>query len=108
MYVTSELAQTVPEGWTMVQAPGERLTWIIKKERLEPKEWGLQDYSVRLSKGLDLVVLTYGNNDVGPFDLRHALHNALVIETGMFREFNLRDCMLLLFSGCKPNEWGYT
>jgi hypothetical protein len=106
-YVMRELPPAVPEGWGISRFSGQRLTWIITKEKLEPGEWHNQDYCVRISKGLDFVIFTYGNTDVGLFDLDHALHNALVIEAVMLRRFSLGECLSSLFAHRKPNEWGY-
>ena len=107
-YVMRELPPAVPAGWGFSRSPSEGLTWIIKKEQLEPGEWKNQDYCVRISKGLDFVIFTYGNKDVGPFNLHHALHSALVIEAVMLRRFSLRECLTSLFAHRKPNESGYT
>lgn len=107
-YVGRELPPAVPEGWGIVSLSTERLTWIVKKEKLEPREWPVQEYCVQISKGLDFVILTYGNCDAGLFGLHHALHRALVIEAAMLRRFTLRECLEFLFAQCKPNEWGYT
>lgn len=103
-----EVPPVVPEGWRISRSPGERLTWIIKKEKREPGEWQNQDYCVRISKGLDFVIFTYGNKDVGPFNLHHVLHSALVVEAVMLRRFSLGECLSYLFADRKPNEWGYT
>jgi hypothetical protein len=107
-YVMRELSLAVSEGWRITRPPGERLTWVIKKEKLEPGEWHDQDYCVRISNGLDFLILIYGNKDVGPFGIEHALHNALVIEAVMLRGFRLSACLRFLFAHCKANEWGYT
>ena len=107
-YVTQELELALPEGWRISQSRDQPLSWIIQKEKLEPKEWPNKNYSVRVSNGLDLVIFTYGNTDVGPFQLHHALHNALVIEAVMLRAFSLGDCLRFLFAHLKPNECGYT
>ena len=107
-YALHELSQAVPEGWGITRPPGERLTWIIKKESLEPEEWQDQDYCLQITKGLDFVILTFGNKDVGPFGLHQALHNALVIKAVMLRGFSLSDCLRYLFTHRKPNAWGYT
>jgi hypothetical protein len=108
-YALRELSQAVPEGWGIARSPGERLTWIIKKEKLEPGEWPDQEYCLQITKGLDFVILTFGNNDAGPLGLlHHALQNALVIKATMLRGFSLSDCLGYLFTHHKPNEWGYT
>ncbi len=108
-YVTRELAQTVPQGWAASCFPGERLTWQIKKERPDPGEWPNQEYGLRISSGLDFMILTHGNSDEGAvMTVRHALLNAFVIETVMLRRFSLGECLSFLFRHCKPNEWGYT
>ena len=107
-YVAQELELAVPEGWRISQSRDQPLTWIIEKEKLEPQEWPNQDYCVRVSNGLDLVIFTYGNTDVGPFQLQHVLHSALVIEAVMLRAFSLSDCLRFLFTHQKPNESGYT
>ena len=107
-YVMRELPPNVPEGWSIIRYPRERLVWIIRKEKLAPGEWHGQEYCVRISKGLDVVLLTYGNNDCGPLRLKHALHTALVIEAPTLRKFPLGECLRSLFADRKPNEWGYT
>ena len=107
-YVTRELPPGVPEGWGISRPPDGRLTWIISKKKLEPGEWQTQAYGVRLSNGLDFVIFTHGNNDIGPFQLQHALQHGLVIEAVMLRRFSLGECVSFLFRHCKPNEWGFT
>jgi hypothetical protein len=106
-YITRELPLGVPEGWGISRSPGKQLTWIIKKEKLEPEEWQIQDYCVRISNGLDFVIFTYGNTDVGVFNLHQVCQSALVIEAVMLRRFSLGECLSILFAR-KPNEWGYT
>ena len=103
-FVTRELAQTVPQGWRVNRPLDERLTWVIQKVELEPGEWFDQDYTLRVSDGLDFVIFTCGNSDEGPFCLRHVLLNALVIESVMLRAFSLSDCLRFLFAGQKPNQ----
>jgi hypothetical protein len=101
-YVTSELAAVVPEGWVVVRYSDQPLTWTIEKQRFT------QDYSVRISKGLDVVILSYGNSSAGMFGLHHALHYALVIDSVMLRKFSLRECLGFMFANHKPNEWSCT
>ncbi len=107
-YVTRELDLALPEGWRIRRSPDEHLTWTIAKERLQPTEWPNQEYCVRVSSGLDFLILTYGNNDVGCFSLHHVLQTALVIQAVMLRQYDLSDCLRYLFADRKPNEWGYT
>lgn len=107
-YVARELPTAVPEGWRIIRSPNEHLTWIIKKEKLEPEEWPMQEYCVRVTKGLDFVIFTFGNKDAGPDPVHVFLQNALVIEAVMLRRLNLRECLGFLFARRKPNEWGYT
>jgi hypothetical protein len=107
-YVTRELALAVPEGWGFSKSSGEHLTWIIKKEKLEPKEWPNQGYCVRVSSGLELMIFTFGNTDARGFNLQQVLQTALVIGTVMLRKFSLGECVRSLFADRKPDEWGYT
>lgn len=107
-YFTRELPRALPEGWGIIRPSGERLTWLVKKEKLEPAEWQEQDYCVRITNSLDFVIFTYGNADVGPFNLHHVLHKALVIQAVMLRRFSLSECLISLFVQCEPNEWGHT
>jgi hypothetical protein len=107
-YIDRELPLAIPDGWAVERVPGERLMWVITKHKLAPGDWAQQDYGVRISTGLDLMVLTYGNNDMGVFGLRQALPKSLVLQTVMFRKFSLGECMGFLFRQCEPNQWGYT
>ena len=107
-YVSGEIAGAVPEGWAVRRLPDYPLTWVIEKKKLEPGEWPIQEYCVRIANGLDVVILTYGNNDVGGLNLHHVLHRALVIDAVMLRGFALGKCLNHLIANHKPNEWGYT
>jgi hypothetical protein len=106
IYVMRELPRSVPAGWKVNKSSGF-LTWGITKTDVRPGEWRHQDYCLRISKGLDFVILTYGNKDIGPLLLSHVLLNALVIESVTLRQFGLSECLTCLFTH-QPNEWGYT
>jgi hypothetical protein len=107
-FVARELSRLISQGWEIERSSDRHLTWVLRRTSLPPEEWQNQDYSVRITTGLDFVIFIHGNNDVGPFGLHHALHNALVIEAVMLRRFSFADCLDFLFRHCKPNEWGYT
>ena len=107
-WVDRELRAFVPDGWEIIHPAGARLTWFIQKKNPAPGEWQTQEYSLQISSGLDFLIFTHGNKDVGPFNIYHALHNALILEAFMLRRFSLSDCLKFLFTNCKPNEWGYT
>ena len=103
-YVIREVAQAVPERWAVRRLSDEHLRWSIEKQQLEPNEWPNQDYGVWISSGLDVVILTHGNNDVGTFGLHHALRSAIVIEAGYLRAFRLGECLGFLFAHYAPNQ----
>lgn len=107
-FVARELALAVSEGWKIERLSDTSLTWIISRKTPPPEEWQNQEYSVRVTNGLDFVIFTHSNTDVGPFGLHHALQTALVIEAVMLRRFSLSECMDFVFRHCKPNQWGYT
>lgn len=102
IYVNRELAGVVSQGWVVRRFPEKPLTWIIEKIG------SAQDYSVRISNGLDVVILSYGNSSVGVFGLHHALQTALVIDSVMLREFTLSRCLSFMFANHSPNEWSAT
>jgi hypothetical protein len=107
-YVTNELRRAVPQGWTIRRSPNEHLTWILGKQTPAPGEWPIQDFAVRISKGLDLVTFIYGNNDAGILTVRQAVQKALVLDAVMLRTYSLSECLNFVFANCPPNEWGYT
>jgi hypothetical protein len=107
-YLTSQLEQAVPPGWTVERIEGPRPAWRIARDEIPNGEWPNQEYGIELSAGLDLVVFTHGNNDVGPFELHHALQKALVIDSSALRAFGMAACIRHLLAECRPNEWGYT
>lgn len=107
-FVSRELSSVIPEEWEIERSSNTHLDWVIRGRNPTSQEWQNQEYSVRITSGLDFVILTHGNTDVGPFGLQHALHNALVIEAVMLRRFSLAQCVEFLLRNCKPNEWGYT
>ena len=102
-YVDVELRAALLEGWRFRRAQ-EPLAWIVEKNSGNAP---MENYGVRVSRGLDLVILTYGNSDAGAFNLSLVLQNALVVEAGMLRGFPLRRCLQHLFER-KPNLWGLT
>ena len=107
-YVTRELVSSVPSGWRVSRDASEGLSWTIAKEKLEADEWPNKCFGVRVAKGLDVVILTHGNMDVGRIALHHVLETALVIQAVALRGFKLAECIAFLFANCKPNEYGYT
>jgi hypothetical protein len=107
-YVSREIGGAVPEGWAVRRLPDYPMAWVIEKKTLAHGDWPIQEYCVRIANGLDVVIFTYGNNDVGGLNLHHVLHQALVIDAVMLRGFGLSQCLRSLFANHKPNEWGYT
>src|SRR5271169_3183594 len=97
-YVNRELAGAVPEGWVVRRFPDQQLTWTIEKEG------STQDYTVQISKGLDIVILLYSNNSAGGMSLHHVLLRALVIDAVELRLFPLGECLRFLFANHDPNE----
>ncbi len=73
----------------------------------EPHSFPQQNYGVKVSKGLDLVILTYGNSDAGAFNVSLVLQRAFVIEAVMLRAFGLRRCIARLMEE-RANTWGLT
>lgn len=106
-FVQSELA-TLPKGWTLRRVQGDALAWTIVKTDIRSGEWPNKDYGVRVSKGLELVVFTHGNKDVGPVSLDQVLLRSLVIDACAVRQFGLAACLDCLMTRYEPNEWGYT
>lgn len=107
-YVSHELEVAVPKDWRIVRQDRKPLSWVLEKAELSSGEWPNQDYCVWVTTDLAFVIITHGNNDVGPLSLHQVLQNALVIESVMMREFSLAECVHFLFATKKPNEWGYT
>jgi len=107
-YIEGELRQAAPKGWAVRRMDGDKLAWSIVKTDIQVGEWQNKEYCVELSKGLDLLDFTYGNKDVGPFSLHHALLRSLTIHAGELRHFGLATCLQHLMRHYEPNEWGYT
>jgi hypothetical protein len=107
-YITRELKRILPDGWKVSRPPGDILAWAIEKTDINAGEWPNQNYWLRVARGLDVVILTHSNRDVGIFGLHHALHHAMVIDATMLRRFGLVECVSYVMSNCKPNKWGYT
>ena len=116
-FITAELTRTVPPGWRVERCadpgypPGavRYLAWRIIRTEFPPGESPrLLEYAVLLSASLEYLIFTYGNTDVGPLALHHALQRALVIEACMLREFGMAECIDHLVSHCEPNECGLT
>jgi len=104
-YVTNELARALPEGWAYRKSPDKPLIWSIREEKFKYAEVVGEDYTVRISQSLDLVIVEHGNSSAGCFGLHHALLNASVIDAVMLREFPLGVCVKYLLAHHKPNEW---
>jgi hypothetical protein len=92
----------------MERLSGPRPAWRIARNVVPEGEWPIQEYGVIVSAGLDLVIFTHGNKDVGPFEIHHVLQYALVIDAAALREFGMPACINRLLAECRPNEWGYT
>jgi len=107
-YLRTELERAVPEGWMLRSVEGDGLAWSIVKTDIQPGEWSNKEYGVRVSKSLDLVIFTHGNNDVGPLSLDHALLRSFVIDAAALRHFGMAESLEQVMTRCEPNEWGYT
>ena len=107
-YMTAELKRALPDGWKIDTPSGDALSWAIEKTKLQAGEWPNQDYGVRISDNLEVVIITHSNRDEGLFAMHHALQQAMVIQASMLRKFALGECLSYVMSLCKPNEWGYT
>jgi len=107
-YLTSELERAVPPGWIVEFVEGARASWRLTRREIPEGEWPIQEYAILLSAGLDLIVFTHSNNDVGPLGLHHVLQNAFVVDASALREFGVSACLEHLFANYRPNEWGYT
>jgi hypothetical protein len=107
-YITAELTRAAPTGWAVRRVPDRWLTWIIRRQEVPSSEWPNQAYGVQVAAGLDYIIFTHGNNDIGAFSLHHALQNGLVIEAAALRHYGMAACLHYLMSRCRPNEWGYT
>jgi len=103
-YLSQELRAAVPEGWEFRRA-GEELNWTIRKQG---STFPQESYAVRVTVGLDLVILYHGNSDAGPFGLRQVLNSAMVIDSVLLRAFSLRQCLAKMFAECEPNVYGLT
>jgi len=107
-YLAAELKRAVPPGWSVERIDGPRLSWKIARNAIPSGEWPIQEYDIQVSAGLDVIIFTHGNKDVGPLQLDHVLQNALVIDASALREFGMTACIKRLLTDCRPNEWGYT
>jgi len=106
--IQAELEAAVPKGWVLRDIERDALAWSIVKIDIQSGEWANRDYGVRLSKGLELLIFTHGNKDVGPSSLHHVLLRSLVIDAAALRHFGLAACLEHLMARYEPNEWGYT
>ena len=107
-YIRSEIDQAIPRGWMLRAVDGDTLAWSIVKSDIQPGEWPNREYGVRVSTGLDLLIFTYGNKDIGPLSLHHVVLQSLVIDVSALRHFGMAACLEHLMSRYEPNEWGYT
>ena len=106
-YIEAELPRALPEGWCATRLDPRALDWRICRTG-PPGEWQNQDYQLMLSAGLDLLIVLYGNKDIGPFDLHQAFQHGMVLRTSLLRAFTLKQCLEYVFDLCAPNQWGYT
>ena len=104
-YVADELGRALPQGWAFRKSPYKSLIWSIREEKFKCAELVGEDYTVRISKSLDLVIFEHGNSSAGCFGLHHVLLNALVIDAVMLQEFPLGVCVKSLLANRTPNEW---
>ena len=107
-YVTGELTRAAPRGWCVERVNGPGLRWRLLRTQIPPEEWQQQEYGVYLGTGLDLLVFTHGNKDIGPLGLQHLLQQALVIDAAAVRHFGFDRCLEYLMAEFPPNEFGYT
>ena len=107
-YIQTELEAAVPKGWVLRGPENGTLAWTIVKKDIRSGEWPNREYGVRVSKSLELLVFTHGNNDMGPLSLHHVLLRSLVIDASAIRHFGLAACLDHLMTHYEPNEWGYT
>ncbi len=108
MYMTIELQRSAPPGWVVRRVQAPWLAWSISKEQPGPGEWHIQEYDVRLSANLDLIVFTHDNKDIGPLDLYQVFQNAMVIDASALREFGVRACLEHVMSPYESRCQGHT
>ena len=107
-YMGNELERCRPDGWRLVKADGQGLSWFLENESPAPGAWPEQDYEIRVTDNLDYVLFLHGNTDSGAYNIHEYLQKALVIKSSWLRHVDLGICIKHLLSTCEPNEWGYT
>lgn len=107
-WVRGELERAVPEGWRVTgfdrasMLSGELTT-------VAPRIIIGTSYGVRITTGLDLLVFTWGNTDAGvqpPVEL--FMSRALVLDGHLVRVVGMKACLVRLFNGFPPNQYGLT
>lgn len=107
--VAQTLAETVPAGFR-VKELGREQGWAIERLDVPEGEWSNQDYLLWVTRDLEWIMATYGNNDVG---VGPRSQTALVLPVAMLQHSAgaganaLREFVSRLLT-CKTNEWGYT
>lgn len=107
-FLNAQLERAVPEGWAVQPVKGQPLAWTMARKN--PGDWAEQnsEYGIRISDGLDLVIFTCENNDIGALSLHHFLLNAMVIDAAALLQYGMPACLEYLVDHHKPNQWGYT
>lgn len=106
-YMSRELRQALPSGWELSPRGGAELTWSLQKpgdSASAPQE----EYGVRLTADLKLVLFTYGNSDAGILRLEQCLQPALMIEAAALHHYGVKEILRLLIAQYPPNRFGYS
>jgi len=107
-FMQTELKAALPKGWELHCVQGDPLAWTLDKTDIRPGEWPMKAYGVRISRDLELIVFTYGNKDIGAFNMNQVLLQSLVIDASALRHFGMATCLEYLMTRAEPNEYGYT
>lgn len=107
-FLRNELVKAAPDGWHVKPMDGDPQAWSLVL-KTPPGESGIMvEYGVRLTSGLDLVVFTCENNDIGALSLHHFLLNGMTIDAAALRHYGVAACLEYFMSQHKPNRWGFT
>jgi len=107
-WLDAELRAWVPEGWTLEPMHAEAIAWMLERVAIPEGEWPHQNFHIRLTGDLDLVIVTCGNVDAGEIHIGNVVREARLIGAHAIRAYGLAACLDHVMATCKPNEWAYT
>jgi hypothetical protein len=114
--VSAEIRRYLPPGWRLNGldgvgdpnlSPMVSATYPLMGVIVGPDHDPQSGYGVEITSGLDLLIFTWGNNDVGPPCVEHAMAQAMVIRAPLLRMYGMHACIGRLFK-LPPNAWGFT